>query len=293
MIDARDHLIHHGLVAADAALQVTALTGGYWNTVSRVQGAGLDWVVKVFADQVGWVLFPILPDDEVRALQVLAGCGVAPDLVAFQPKTAALPAVLVYQWVDGPMWTQDVAPVASLFRRLHAVVTDGFRSVPTSADGICEQGDRLLAAADPSDQRRLAALRPSALVPPARRRVLIHTDAGPGNVIVSADGPRLIDWQCPALGDAAEDLFTFLSPAFQVLYGCEPLSPAEREAMLAAYDDPSVVARLSALAPALTYRMGAYCAARRLALAAADEAAADRYARALDLSLADLHEGPR
>ena len=37
---------------------------------------------------------------------------------------------------------------------------------------------------------------------------------------------RLIDWQCPALGDPAEDIACFLSPAMQVIYGAGPLDAA-------------------------------------------------------------------
>lgn len=258
-----------------------------------MQGDGFDWVVKVYAQQDGWVLFPILPDDEARALLVLAGRGVAPELVSFHPRVGNMPAVLVYRYVEGPLWSTGVASVARLFRHQHAVVVDGFRSVPTGAQAICRQGDRLLHAADPDDAARLAALRPVRQVLPARRRVLIHTDAGPGNLIVGPDGLRLIDWQCPALGDASEDLFTFLSPAFQVLYGCRPLVDEERAAFIATYDVSAVGARLTALMPAFTFRMAAYCAARRLTLLKIDPPAADRYSRAFELSIADLVESPR
>ena len=122
----------------------------------------------------------------------------------------------------------------------------------------------------------------------AARRALIHTDAGTGNVIVGPDGPRLIDWQCPALGDPAEDLFAFLSPAFQVLYGHEPLTAAERAECLEAYGDREVLARLTALEPALAWRFAAYCAMRRVDLARADPDGSARYARALALSLDQL-----
>ena len=134
---------------------------------------------------------------------------------------------------------------------------------------------------------------PTARVQPTPRRALIHTDAGTGNFIVGPQGTRLIDWQCPALGDAAEDLFTFLSPAFQVLYDHEPLTSAERSEFLDVYDDSMVLARLAALEPVLTFRMGAYCAMRRLELANSDPPAAARYARALELSIAELSEGSR
>ncbi len=270
-------------------MTVTPLTGGYWNAVARVRGTGFDWVAKVYAEGPGPLLFPMLPEDEVRALITLGGVGVAPEFVDFLPRIDADdPAVLLYRWVDGNPWAGGVEDVARLFRAQHAVPASGFRSVPTSAAGIVAQAEPLLAAADPADALRLRAAVPRDAVPSAERRALIHTDAGPANLIVGAAGTRLIDWQCPALGDPAEDLFSFLSPAFQVLSQREPLAVHERDAFLAAYDDDAVAARLEALWRALTYRMAAYCAQRRVELADTDPDGAARYARALDLSLEDL-----
>lgn len=270
-------------------MTVTPLAGGYWNVVARVRGDGFDWVAKVYADGDPHALFPILPHDEARALLTLAGTGIAPAFVDFLPHfDADDPAVLLYAWVDGAQWSGDVEQVAELFARQHRVAVDGFRAVPTSSAGILAQAEPLLARADPADADRLRAVQPTAVVPPARRRALLHTDAGPGNLISGAEGLRLIDWQCPAIGDPAEDLFTFLSPAFQILYGCEPLAAEERARFLAAYGDDAVALRLEALWPAFTYRMAAYCARRRVELADADPAGAARYARALDRSLEDL-----
>ena len=286
-------LQQRGILDAQADVRLTLLHGGYWNTVCRLQGDGIDWVVKVFAAQDGWRLFPILPDDEARALLRLKGHDVAPEYVEYHPSVGELPAVLVYEWVEGTMWTTGTAEVARLFRRQHAVSVDGFREVPTGSIGIVEQGERLLQTADSHEAAMLRKVCPTARVQPTPRRALIHTDAGTGNFIVGPQGIRLIDWQCPALGDAAEDLFTFLSPAFQVLYDHEPLTSAERSEFLDVYDDSMVLARLAALEPVLTFRMGAYCAMRRLELANSDPPAAARYARALELSIAELSEGSR
>lgn len=279
-----------GDLPAGAEAAATPLPGGYWNDVQRVQGDGVDWVVKAFARQDGWRLFPILPDEEARALHVLRGRRVAPDPVAYHPRVGERPAVLVYAWVAGDQWQAGAGPVGELLRRQHAVPATGFREVPTASEGILAEGERLLAGADPDDAARLRALRPGRRVQPAARRALVHTDAGSGNVIVGDDGPRLIDWQCPAIGDPAEDLFAFLSPAFQVLYGHEPLDPAERDACLDAYGERAVLARLAALEPAYAYRFGAYCAMRRVDLADTDPAAAARYARAVALTLAQLED---
>ena len=290
-IDVLALLHERGIVAKSTAVKLTLLQGGYWNTVCRLQSDGLDWVVKVFAAQDDWRLFPILPDDEARALLLLKGHDVAPEYVEYHPSVGELPAVLVYEWVEGTMWTTGTAEVARLFRRQHAVVVDGFREVPTGSIGIVEQGERLLRSADSHEAAMLRKVCPTARVQPTPRRALIHTDAGTGNFIVGPQGIRLIDWQCPALGDAAEDLFTFLSPAFQVLYDHEPLTVLERAEFLDAYEEPTVLVRLAALAPALTFRMGAYCAMRRLELADSDPPASARYARALELSIAELTEG--
>lgn len=287
-IDAPALLRAHGVLDPGLAVTATPLAGGYWNDVMRLEGDGVDWVVKVFADQDGWRLFPILPDDEARALAVLQGSRVAPEPVAYLPRTPEHPAVLVYGWVDGDQWREGTAAVAEMLRRQHAVPAEGFRSVATSSDGILAEGERLLAGADPADAAALRALTPTRPVQAAARRALIHTDAGSGNVIVGPDGPRLIDWQCPALGDPAEDLFAFLSPAFQVLYGHEPLTAAERAECLGAYGDREVLARLAALEPALAWRFAAYCAMRRVDLADADPDGSARYARALALSLDQL-----
>lgn len=288
LIDVVAPLIRHGLLGRAVTPTVTPLRGGYWNTVVRLRDGDRDWVVKVFAEGDPEALFPILPEDEARALDVLAGHRVAPEPVAFLPSEGDEPAVLIYAFVDGEPWRADVAPVAALLRRQHAVVVDGFRRVPTDAAGIVAQGDRLLDGAAPADAEALVTRRPSTTAPAATRLALLHTDAGAGNVIVGAGGARLIDWQCPAIGDPAEDLFCFLSPAFQVLYGNEPLPARARAHLLEVYDDPTTTERLDALGPALTYRMGAYCAARRNALDGVDPDAAARYARALDLGLAEL-----
>ena len=287
-MDVIEFLRAKGLLDADAEASAKPLTGGYWNAVSRVRADGVDWVCKVFAEEPPLTMFPILPDDEARALQELRGLRVAPEFVAYFPAAADHAPVLVYEWVEGAQWEHGTAQVAEVFRRQHAVEVAGFREVPIESEGMLAYGDRMAASVDTEEATALLALRPTRAVGPCAHRVLLHTDAGTGNFIVGDDGPRLIDWQCPALGDAAEDLFTFLSPAFQVLYDHEPLTPAERAEFLDAYGDADVLARLDALWPALTYRMGAYCVMRQVDLAESDPTGSARYARAVSLSLADL-----
>jgi aminoglycoside phosphotransferase (APT) family kinase protein len=196
--------------------------------------------------------------------------------------------VLVYRFHAGAPWSGDVAAVARLQRRQHAVAADGFRAVPRDPAGILAQADALLEAAPAGDADRLRARRPPALRLEPGPTALLHTDAGPANLVDGPDGLRLIDWQCPALGDPAEDLFSFASPAFQLLSSRPPLDAAARARHLEAYGDEATAVRLKALWPALTYRMASYCVTRRHELRTSDPAASERYAAALAASLEEL-----
>ena len=114
-----------------------------------------------------------------------------------------------------------------------------------------------------------------------RRRSLVHTDCGPGNIVRTRGGLMLIDWQCPGRGDAVEDIACFLSPAMMILYECPPHTHVARDAFLEAYGNPSVIARYRRDAAAWHYRIGAYCVWRARRLARRQPAIAARYRRAL------------
>lgn len=135
--------------------------------------------------------------------------------------------------------------------------------------------------------RNLCAAEPTAPdVVPSGRRALLHGDPVPGNLILSPDGPVLIDWQCPATGDPTEDLAIFLSPAMQMFYRGRPLSADEAATFLGAYGDAATVARYRALAPWHHWRMAAYCL-WRMARGGGDSRAE---AAAFDAELAAMRE---
>ena len=92
----------------------------------------------------------------------------------------------------------------------------------------------------------------------ARHNVTMKEDVR-GNILVNGAELTLIDWQCPAIGDACDDLATFLSPAMQSVNGNAPLSPAQEDAVLSAYGNAAVSRRYRILAPAYHWRMAAYC----------------------------------
>jgi len=292
-----DVLAFLGAAALGEGRPLTAkpLSGGYWNDVFRVRGDSIDWVVKRFSEVITGTMFPNLPEAEAAALERLDGLEVAPAPVAFFPDEG-IGAVLVYGFHAGRAWLRDVRPVAEAMRRQHQAAANGFRRVPVEPEGIVAQGEAILAHARADDHvARLKRLRPKpAPVPaPLQRRALIHTDAGAQNIIVGPEGLRIIDWQCPAAGDAAEDAYSFLSDAFQILNQHQPLSDRERIEFLNAYGDEAMAARLSWLEPAFIYRMSAYCILRMQTLAGVDEAARQRYGDAITAELARLEAPTR
>lgn len=276
---------------AERPFSVSRLKGGAWNDVFRIRSDKADIVIKRFVNMPEGSLFPNLPHGEALALERLSGLAVAPEPVAFYPETD-WGAVLVYQFHPGKSWNGNVAPVAQLQKRKRGVETSGFRDVPIDCEGILAQGDALFARCD-SDSRveGFRTYRPKArAVAPLERRALIHTDVGPTNLIDGPDGVRLIDWQCPAAGDPAEDVASFLAPALQILSFRAPLSAAERAEFLAEYADPAMQERLAVLQPCFAYRMAGYCCLRYQLLKDSDPMWHDLYIKAADAELERLKE---
>ncbi|MDW4549928.1 phosphotransferase [Defluviimonas sp. D31] len=251
--------------------EIRPLTGGYANTVLRIDTSDGRILAKSFGKPMAGTLFPNLPADEAEALRRLSGFGVAPELVGFWPEHD----LLAYAYVEGAPWDGDVAAVARLLLRKEAADAKGFRKVSLTPAEILREGDALFARCE--DGARPPRPVPADLSPP-RRWSLIHTDVGPGNLIGSGDGLRLIDWQCPAMGDACEDIYDFLSPAFQILSERTPLAAPETAAFFAALDRSDLEARYLELRPYFAWRMTAYCRLR--AERHPDAAVRERYRQA-------------
>lgn len=223
------------------------LTGGRTNRLWRVG----DLVLKRHDPAAASPLFPNIAADEARALHLFAPHGLAPRL------RAAGPDWVIYDHLAGAVWSGDPAPVARMLGRLHRLPLPepAFRAVPNGSAALLQQARSIAAGLDlpppPADPA----------IPPAEP-ALLHGDAVAGNVIVTPDGPRLIDWQCPATGDPAEDIAAFLSPAMMWLYSGQILTASDRAAFLDAYPDPAVVDRFLALEPLFRWRMAAHCAWR-------------------------------
>lgn len=223
-----------------------ALQGGRTNRVWRVGTR----VVKVYARSVASPLFPNDSAAEAKALLHFSPMGFAPNLIA-QGK-----GWVVYDHVPGKAWQSGSAEVAVFLGRLHQAKPppEGCRHLAGGSIALQAQAASLaritcLTVPAPS----VPAIAPVAACP-------LHGDPVPGNIIRKPDGSLcLIDWQCPAMGDPAEDLAVFLSPAMQLVYRGVPLSRAEVGAFLNAYPDQAAVRRYLALKPLYHFRMAAHC----------------------------------
>lgn len=285
MFDPVEFLVGHGLLH-DWNVAAQPLAGGYLNQVSRIQGAGIDWVVKRFMPETELALFPNFPADEAEALKRASEHGLAPKPIGFFDGDDT---VLVYEYCPGKVWRHGVGTVAQLLRKLRDVDAAGFRPVPMAPAEILAEGDAFLPKLAPEMRDRLAAVRPKPFGIAPVARSFLHTDIGPGNIIVTVDGRLVvIDWQCPAAGDPVQDMIAFLSPAFQILYGCPPLSATDEAAFHQAYGDPATKERYEQMFPFYDWRMAGYCATRKLKYADSRPEASRRYDRALAALLVRL-----
>ncbi len=237
------------------------LQGGRSNRVWRAGSV----VVKQYRPETATPLFPNDPASEAAALRHLG-----PELAPRYRASGA--GWLAYDFLSGPNWQDDSAAVARLLARLHrAPPPEGLRTLPMGGAALAGHAAGFAPPGLPP-----CPTVPSVDLPDP---VLVHGDPVPGNIVVTAQGVRLIDWQCPGLGDPVDDLALFLSPAMQWLYRGAPLTGAEVAAFLDAYPDRATVGRYRALRPLLHWRIAAHCAYR----AARGDAA---YAEALRLELA-------
>jgi len=287
-------LIEEGVLPPGSEARVDVLAGGFWNEVSRVYAGDQDLVVKHFGlRSADCSLFPIVPEVEARAMALLRGSGLAPEMVLFREARDGRGPVLVYAYAPGKPGVADTGEAGVLLRRVHGIAAEGFRETPMTAEALLADADRLADPdADNAGWRRLRALRPE---PPAGEqaagRVFIHGDFGSGNIVSGRGGMCIIDWQCPAMGEAAEDLWSFLSPAFQAVYGAEPWTPAEVRAFRDGYGDGQALARHDRLAPFFTWRYGKYALRRCEDLDGVDPASQQRFAAAADAALDVLERG--
>ena len=290
------------------AVSPELMTGGFWNRVYRLRSkedTAMDWVVKQFVQMPVNPLFPILPNAEYAALKFLEEQACAPKPIAFIADSP-VGSLLVYEYVQGSSWNGDLEAAANLLARVQGIPIDAFaihtfRKLPTEAPELLKHADEMLERHQTALSDSVRELRPLVSIQAIHsrhREVLVHTDCGPGNMVSGPDGLRLIDWQCPGLGDGLQDVVTFLSPAMQVLYGYPVLTDSQERQFLDVYfsalgqtasDSHETQARLHRIRRSHHYRFAAYCAMRTQDTAASDQKTSHLYGVALQAEIQVLH----
>ncbi|EAQ13976.1 MULTISPECIES: phosphotransferase family protein [Maritimibacter] len=227
--------------AVEPLVRWKPLTGGNTNALWQVG----DRVVKLYRPEADTPLFTNDPNAERQVLRALKGTNLAPELIAAEGDS------LVYRLAPGRGWQPEdgVACVAERLSRLHAIeAPEGLPHKPMGKDALVQQtmalGENVPVVPDDL---------------PKAREAFIHGDATAANALVSEGRVTFIDWQCPGVGDACDDIAVFLSPAMQVISGNRPLTEDEVEGFLAAYGEGDVTERYRALAPLYQARMRGYC----------------------------------
>lgn len=249
-------LERHGFAVADAPWH--KLSGGRTNRCWRVCLRDRTLVVKLFGRGDANPLFPNDPSAEAVVLSHLSGQDIAPDLIGHVATDAG--ECVVYRHVEGATWRSGASDVARLLARVHALgAVPSLRRAPDGSRAIEAQTCDILRLCPDASAEPLRHRQPRGFIPPGGRARLLHGDPVPGNIIGTGPHMRLIDWQCPAIGDPCEDIAMFLSPAMQIAYRGAILSPQATRSFLGSYPSADIVHRYRALAPWYHWRMAAYC----------------------------------
>ena len=264
--DLNTYLVAKGAIADGQNWQVQS--GGRSNFVWRLVESNLICKLYNTAD-INNPFYPNDPAAEWACLTALHKTATTP-----RPKMAMqtpFGAVLLYHYVAGQSWQSDTAPVAHLIEQIHATPAPPEVKIAPTPERMMHDTQQILhdiscdknCKTDCGLRGFIPLLDTCPLYKSIANPVLTHTDIVAGNLICDKTSPKtqlcLIDWQCPALGDGAVDLASFISPAMQTLYRGTPLSADETARFLTTFTDRDLVARYHQLAVLYHWRIAVYC----------------------------------
>jgi len=249
----QNYLCMHGILSNQTTWH--AQTGGRTNKVWRLEGE-TDLICKLYLETKTNPLFNNTPEAEYKCLLFLDGSCIAPK--PYKYLKTPFGEVLIYNYIKGPTWSHDVSSVSELLTRIRKhKYPKGLRILSNLPSDIKQTGIEIINKLNRDHKNKLNKTCPDVSTPDIEP-VLLHTDVVPGNLILSKEGLRLIDWQCPAIGDPIVDIMMFLSPAMHDIYGFGKLSMKDHETFLMNLT-PKLRSRYNILGPLYHWRLAAYC----------------------------------
>jgi thiamine kinase-like enzyme len=230
-------------------------TGGRTNKVWRLVGEK-DLICKLYLETKTNPLFNNTPEAEYECLLLLNGSGIAPN--PYKYLKTPFGEVLLYDYIKGQTWSHNVTIVSELLTRIHKhEYPKGLRMLSALPSDIQQTGLEIIEKLNLYHKNKLIKICPEVSIPDINP-VLLHTDVVPGNLILGDEGLRLIDWQCPAIGDPIIDIMMFLSPGMHKIYGSQKLSMKDHEIFLMSLT-PDLRNRYNIIGPLYHWRLAAYC----------------------------------
>ena len=230
-------------------------TGGRTNKVWRLKGE-TDLICKLYLQTKTNPLFNNSPEAEYRCLLWLDGSQIAPK--PYKYLRTPFGEVLLYDYIKGQIWFHDVDTVSELLTRIRKhKCPKGLRILSNLPSDIKQTGFEIINKLNNYHKDKLIKICPEVSIPDIEP-VLLHTDVVPGNLILGDKGLRLIDWQCPAIGDPIVDIMMFLSPGMHEVYGSGKLSMKNHEVFLMSLTS-DLRNRYNIVGSLYHWRMAAYC----------------------------------
>jgi len=247
------YLIMQGIISDQSIWHVQI--GGRTNKVWRLVGKE-DLICKLYVETKTNPLFNNTPKAEYECLLLLSGSGTAPN--PYKYLKTPLGEVLLYYYIKGKTWSHDVGIVSDLLTQIHKhKYPVGLRTISALPTDIKETGFEIINKLNRYHKNKLSMICPDVSISDIEP-VLLHTDVVPGNLILGDEGLRLIDWQCPAIGDPIVDIVMFLSPGMHKIYGSGKWSIKDHETFLMNLT-PKLRNRYYIIGPLYHWRLAAYC----------------------------------
>ena len=249
----QNYLIMQGVISSQTVWYTQ--TGGRTNKVWRLFGED-DLICKLYLETKTNPLFNNTPEAEYRCLLWLDGSDIAPKPHKYLKTPFG--EVLLYIYIKGQTWSHDVNTVSELLAQIRKLkLPKGLRILSCMPTHIKQSGIEIINKLNSYHKNKLNKICPDVSISDIEP-VLLHTDVVPGNLILGDEGLRLIDWQCPAIGDPIVDIMMFLSPSMHEIYGIGKLSMKDHEVFLMSLSS-GLRNRYNIIGPLYHWRLAAYC----------------------------------